>query len=210
MLKMVFLVKRADEVSHEELATHWLENHAPGVRDHMKPDHYSVTIFKQRAETPFDGMALLWWEDHDLGPVTFTNAPAPVANDGFLPLTGDFVRMDSTEHVIVDGPRSEGAIKMVYPVSVKPGVEHDEARAYWLDVHAPLVAKAMEQTDGALRYVVTHQNDFGRGRYAGIAEFWYENVEAIRNHGAVLEPDDFANYAVTNKPLMGTEHLWIP
>jgi len=210
MLKMVFLVKRTDGVSHDQLAAHWLNEHAPGVRDHMRPDHYSVTIFRQRDDTPFDGMAVLWFADHERGPRVFKNAPEPVANDGFVSLTDDFVRMDSTEHVIVDGPRPEGAVKMVYPVAMRPGADPDETRAYWLDVHAPLVAKSMEQTDGALRYVVTQQNDVERGPFAGIAELWYDNVDAIRAQGAVLEPDDFAAYATTASPLMGTEHLWIP
>jgi hypothetical protein len=210
MLKMTFLVQRADGVSHDQLAAHWLDVHAPGVREHMRPDHYSVTIFAPRAGTPFDGMALLWWADHELGPRMFENAPRPVADDGFVPLTGDFVRMDSTEHVIVDGPRPASGVKLVFPVAFRPGVDHDAARAYWLDVHAPLVAASVEATPGAHRYVVTQADDSTRGRYAGIAELWYDDTAAARAQGEILERDDFGDYAEVASPLVGTEHVIIP
>jgi hypothetical protein len=209
-MKMAFFIKGAGGVSHEQLLDHWLSRHAPGVREHMLADHYSVTDFRQRSGTPFDGLAQLWYSDEATGPAMFANQPEVVANDGFVALTGDFVRLDSTEHVIVDGERPEGALKMVYPVSFKDGVDHDEAKSYWLEVHAPLVGNSLEVTEGAHRYVVTHQIDSSRGRYAGFAEFWYDDKEALVEHGRILQGDDFADYAVTHAPLMGTEHVIIP
>ena len=203
-------MKRAPGVSHEQLCDHWLNRHAPGVRDHMGAEHYSITHFKQRADTAFDGLAELWYADDAWGPAIHKNPPAAVANDGFIPLTGDFVRLDSTEHVIVDGPRPQGALKMVFAVGFRDGVDHDEARAYWLDVHAPLVAASVEATEGAHRYVVTQQNDSHRGPYAGLAELWYDSLDAIRQQAAVLVPDEFGQFAVTHGPLLGTEYLIIP
>lgn len=210
MMKMAFFVKRAPGVSHEQLCDHWLDVHAPGVKAHMRPEHYSVTHFKQRDDTAFDGMALLWYPDDITGPAIHKNPPAEVANDGFVPMTSDFVRLDSTEHVIVDGPRPEAGIKLVAPVSFKDGVDHDEARAYWLEVHAPLVANSVEATDGAHRYVVTQQNDSHRGRYAGFAELWYDSTDAVRQQGKSLERDDFGRFAVVHPSLLGIEHLIIP
>lgn len=211
MLKMSFLVKRGEGVTHEQLCDHWLGVHAPGVRDRMGALHYTVTHFKQRDDTAWDGMAELWYPDDGSGPAVHKNPPPEVAADGFIPLTGDFVRMDCTEHVIVDGPRPEGAIKMVYPVSFADGVDHDEAKRYWLDVHAPLVGAAMEATDGGLRYVVNHQRDSHRGRYAGFAELWFTSLDAVRAQGEVLEPDDFGRYTrPLGRPLLGREYLIIP
>ncbi len=214
MVKLTFFVKRAPEVSHEELCRHWLDVHAPGVRDLMGARHYSVTHFKQRqspdgGETRYDGMAELWYDDWATGRQVHRNPPPAVANDGFLPLTGDFVRLDCEEHVIVDGPRPEGAVKMVYPVAFRDGVDHDEARAYWLEVHAPLVAASVEATEGAHRYVVTQQIDSHRGPWAGIAELWYSSLDAVRAQGQVLQPDDFARYSSVAAPLLGREYLLI-
>lgn len=210
MIKMAFFVKRAPEVSHEELCRHWLDVHAPGVRDLMGARHYSVTHFKQRAGTPYDGLAELWYDDWATGREVHRNPPPAVAADGFIPLTGDFVRLDCDEHVIVDGPRPEGAVKMVYPVAFRDGVDHDEARAYWLEVHAPLVAASVEATEGAHRYVVTQQVDSRRGPWAGFAELWYSSLDAVRAQGQVLQPDDFARYSSVSTPLLGREHVLIP
>jgi hypothetical protein len=206
MLKMAFFVKRAADVGHDDLCRHWLEAHAPGVRDHMGAQHYSVTHFKQRPDTAYDGLAELWYADPAVGRAVHKDPPPQVAGDGFVALTGPFVRLDCTEHVILDGPRPEGGIKMVYPVALAEGVDHDEARAYWLDVHAPLVKASMEATDGAHRYVVSQQNDPARGPYAGFAELWYDSLDAIREQGRILQPDDFGRFTVTQQPLRGTEY----
>ncbi len=210
MVKLTFFVKRLPEVSHEQLCDHWLNVHAPGVRDLMGARHYSVTHFKQRQDTPYDGMAELWYDDWATGREAHKNPPPAVANDGFIPLTGDFVRLDCEEHVMVDGPRPEGAVKMVYPVAFRPGVDHDEAKAYWLEVHAPLVAASVEATDGAHRYVVSQQIDSRRGPWAGIAELWYSSLDAVRAQGEALQPDDFARFTTVSAPLLGREHLIIP
>ena len=210
MIKMAFFVKRAPGVSHQQLCDHWLDVHAPGVRDHMGARHYSVTHFKQRDDTSYDGLAELWYDDAATGRAVHSDPPPAVAGDGFIALTGDFVRLDCAEHVIVDGPRPEGAVKMVYPVAFRPGVDHDEARAYWLDVHAPLVAASVEATAGAHRYVVTQQIDSGRGPWAGFAELWYDSLDALRAQGAALQPDEFGRFTTVSAPLLGREHLIIP
>ena len=57
MLKYVALVRRLPNVTHEQLVDHWTNKHMPGVRDLIRPDHYSITFFKQRPDVPFDGMA---------------------------------------------------------------------------------------------------------------------------------------------------------
>lgn len=210
MLKMAFFVKRGPEVSHEQLCDHWLNVHAPGVRRHMGADHYSVTHFKQRAGTAYDGLAELWYADGATGRAVHKEQPPEVAGDGFVSLSGPFVRLDCTEHVILDGPRTDGAIKMVYPVGFRPGVDHDDALAYWLDVHAPLVKASMAATTGGLRYVVNHQHDSHRGPYAGYAELWFDSVDAIRAQAEILEPDDFGRFTTPLAPLMGREHLILP
>ena len=44
MVKVVFLVKRREGVTHEQLIAHWQDPHIPAVRESVKPDHYRVTF----------------------------------------------------------------------------------------------------------------------------------------------------------------------
>ena len=119
----------------------------PGCGTSWGPGTLGDPLQKRNA-TRYDGLAELWYGDAATGRAVHKDQPADVAGDGFVALTGDFARLDCVEHVVVDGPRPEGAVKMVYPVAFRPGVDHDEARAYWLDVHAPLVAASVEATAG--------------------------------------------------------------
>ena len=83
MLKLSFLVKRAEGVTHEQLIAHWRDVHAPGVVEHMRPDHYRITFFDQQDDAPFDGMASIWFADAERGrQVTGDEVPEAVRNDG--------------------------------------------------------------------------------------------------------------------------------
>ena len=110
MHKFVFLVKRADHVTHDELVRHWQEVHLAGVAEHLRPDHYRVTFFDQRDDTPFDGMAVLWYDDPERGRYMLgEGSPEAIRRDGFLErVQMPHVVLDCEEHVIVDGPRPEG------------------------------------------------------------------------------------------------------
>lgn len=188
-LKIMYPLRRRDEVTHDDLVTCWRDVHMPGVVAHIRPEHYTVTLFQdpgQRVapEERYDGMAQLWFDDPERGrQMQGRSTPAVVANDGFADLVvSPAVRLDCTEHVIVDGAREEAGFKMVALVSARPGVDLDRLRHHWLDVHAPNVASNLVAS-GGLRYVVNIA-DQGRSDkpYAGAAELWYRDKAAWKAH----------------------------
>ena len=61
MVKVVFLVKRREGVTHEQLIAHWQDPHIPAVRESVMPDHYRVTFFEPGDHVPYDGMAIFWF-----------------------------------------------------------------------------------------------------------------------------------------------------
>ena len=80
-------------------------------------------------------------------------------------------------------------IKVVMCVRRNPDVEEAEFHRYWREEHGPLV-KSLAEATGALRYVQSHtiapERNAGmrRGRgcaegYDGIAEVWFESLEAV-------------------------------
>ena len=63
MHKLVVLVRRRIDVSHDELVARWQDAHMPAVIKHVQPDHYRVTFFDAQDNTHYDGMAVLWFEE---------------------------------------------------------------------------------------------------------------------------------------------------
>ena len=45
MLKLVVLVRRREDVSHDELVARWQDAHMPAVIKNVQPDQYRVTFF---------------------------------------------------------------------------------------------------------------------------------------------------------------------
>ncbi|MFN0088897.1 MAG: EthD domain-containing protein [Acidimicrobiales bacterium] len=199
-LKMLFPLRRRPGVTHEQLVSYWREVHMPRVVAHLTPNRYSVTLFDQRPDTPFDGMASVTYDDPDRARrEQGRRMPVEVADDGFGDLVEPASRLETTEHVIVDGPRPEGACKLTGLVAAGPGLSLAEGWRLWLDVHAPNVAKGF--TDGGgLRYVV-NLADQNRGEppFLGAAELWFSDRDAARRHLAQVPPDEFLT---VTKPLL--------
>jgi uncharacterized protein (TIGR02118 family) len=62
-------VKKKPEMATEEFRDHWLEKHAPIARDGYQHllgyDVFLVTGAPEGQEIPYDGVAVLRWEDRD-------------------------------------------------------------------------------------------------------------------------------------------------
>ena len=79
MIKLVFCLRRRDDVSEEEFHRYWLEEHGPLVRKHAEalgirryqqvhqvlPDFSRALGAGRGAPEPYDGVAELWWDDAD-------------------------------------------------------------------------------------------------------------------------------------------------
>lgn len=85
-------------------------------------------------------------------------------------------------------------IKLVFCLRRREGLSREEFQRYWLEDHAKLVAKHKDAL-GILRYVQVHAEGGpmtdalrkSRGAaepYDGVAELWYESIEAMQASGA--------------------------
>lgn len=89
-------------------------------------------------------------------------------------------------------------IKLVFCLRRKPGMSLPEFQHYWLNTHAPLVARHAE-TKRIRRYVQTHtlddpamQQALARARgapenYDGVAELWWDSREDMASGVATPE-----------------------
>ena len=212
MLKLVVLVRRGENVSHEDLVAKWQDAHMPAVIKHVQPDHYRVTFFDAANEPQYDGMAVLWFKDPDKALRWYTTPDLATAlNDGFFEMTDQKpVVLVCEDHVIKEGPTPANAVKVTGLLRRKADVKPDFFYKSWLDDHAPNVSAALESTPGGLRYVVSHATLGGsKPSYAGLAEVYYEDNVAAAAHMGQLGPDNFLKYTERAEFLNGYEIVGI-
>jgi uncharacterized protein (TIGR02118 family) len=93
-------------------------------------------------------------------------------------------------------------IKLVFCINRRPDVEAAEFHRYWLEDHGPLV-RSVQQVLGIRRYVQSHTVDTPanavlqasrqtEGPYDGVAELWWDSVEAIAAATATPEGQEAA------------------
>ncbi|HLJ90315.1 MAG TPA: EthD domain-containing protein [Candidatus Angelobacter sp.] len=70
-------------------------------------------------------------------------------------------------------------IKLVYCVTKKPGLTDEEFFSYWKDVHGPIGARI----PGLRRFVQSHRVTVAGDKYLpdydGMAELWFDDVNAL-------------------------------
>jgi uncharacterized protein (TIGR02118 family) len=88
-------------------------------------------------------------------------------------------------------------IKLVFTLRRKPELSREEFQRIWFDEHGPLVRKHADVL-GIRRYVQVHTsdtplNDVLRGsrdapeEYDGVAELWYDSIDAIAEAASTSE-----------------------
>ncbi len=60
---MLILLERREDMSHEEFADYWLNDHAPLIEEMPHVQRYSADLPTQPSKAPYDGVAELVFED---------------------------------------------------------------------------------------------------------------------------------------------------
>ncbi len=137
--------------------------------------------------------------------------PQAVRRDGFLDrVQTPYTTLECEEHVIVEGPRPEEALKLTALVRAKASVDRQDLYQHWLDVHAPNVARVLRSTAGGLRYALSFATQGpDEPEFAGMAELWYESAGASRAHAEKLKDDGFGRYTDGATMLVGREIIGV-
>ena len=210
--KMMYLIKRKQDASREELVAHWFANHMPAVIQSQKDAavrakpyarRYFATLYDADAsgERPWDGVAQLWWDRPLPKPaVAFGTDPADTFQqkaEPYIPwATREYVVIDGSEHLgtaplTLNAPypmTRSGFFKMNFLVAAKPGTDYDAFFAHWLDAHVPNVEATLAQV-GGFRYVVSHSIDPADEPYAGMAELYFHGPEGWAGYRQTIRPD---------------------
>jgi uncharacterized protein (TIGR02118 family) len=121
-------------------------------------------------------------------------------------------------------------VKLTFCLRRLPTLSREEFQKYWIGIHGPLVRERAAAL-GALRYVQLHTgyddvnvglqtSRGGPDPYDGVAELWFEDVEAIaagssneagRRAAAELLEDERRFIDLANSPLwIADEHEIVP
>ena len=234
--KMMYLIKRREATSREELVAHWFANHMPGVvasqqaaaaKGRPHASRYIATLYDpdRNGLHPWDGVAQLWWPRPLPRPkVGFGSEPRDVFQQKAEPYwpwaTREYVVVDGGEHLSA-APSTlgtpypttrSGFLKASYLVAAKPGTDHAALFRHWLERHVPNV-RATLAAAGGFRYVVSHSIAPAEAPYAGMAELYFHDADGWRAYRRAIEPDGMERWVDgegTLALLSRTEMVGIP
>ncbi len=232
--KMNYLIKRRAGTTREELVAHWFANHMPLVIDGQQAQkakgrlhawRYIATLFQagKDGHHAWDGIAQLYWDRALPTPdKPFGDPPG----DMFQVKAEPYYPWATTEYVVLDGKLSEeantlnapypatrgGLHKVTFLVKARPDSNFDDFFEHWLEVHAPNVMSALQQSGGH-RYVISHSIEPETAPYAGMAELYFDAENGWRDYLANIEPDGMEQWAQDEGTLVlksDTEMVGIP
>ena len=70
-------------------------------------------------------------------------------------------------------------VKLVYCVCRKPGLSRDEFNRYWSEVHGPIGRRIPGLRKLVQSYALAVPGDSRPSDFDGVAELWFDDVEAI-------------------------------
>ena len=222
--KMVYLIRRSEQTSRDELVAHWYGNHMRGVIQSQREAEaagkpharkYVVTLFQNErgqvgSRQTWDGMAQLW-RDEPLPKPPTDRIWRP--RDSFQERVEPYVPWATTEHVVIDGSHrlpaepltlndpfpttGSGFYQVTFLVTAKPNLDWSDFYRTWLEDHAPNVRKVMSEI-GGFHYVISHSMNPNGEPYAGMAELCFTDPSGWRKYGETITPDAFT-------PMVDTE-----
>jgi uncharacterized protein (TIGR02118 family) len=233
MYKHVALLVRRDDLTYEEFVDHWQHTHTPIAREIEGVVRYQQVYPSNPDTAEFDGIAELSFEDldalhdalgsegsRDYDPNKGTAKEAREDVDNFLDIERR-PRFIGEEHVEKDevGGDTDGLYKHSAFLVRKDGMSHEEFLDHWANEHVPLA----REIPGVVRYVRVVPTDPAHAEFDGIAELYFEDLDALRaglghgssrdydpNHPKAKAPrEDVDNFlAIEERPrLVGREHV---
>ena len=179
MIKLVYVITRRSDLSHEAFADYWLNRHGPLVASHAETlrlrkyvqshlfDHPSNEGMRAARGMlqPVDGITEVWWDSLEDFQAAYATPGGAVAGAALAEDEAKFIDFSRSavflteEHSIFDhtggaGPGPE-ALKVTYLLARRADLSQAACHATWLNDHGPLVATFAE-TSRMAKYVQSH------------------------------------------------------
>ncbi|MDS0242422.1 EthD family reductase [Haloferax sp. S2CR25-2] len=177
-------------MSHDEFVTYWQDNHTPIARDIEGVVRYQTVLPVDPEASEFDGLAELYFDDLD----ALHDALGSEGSRDYDPAKGkarearadvdNFLDVERRPRIIgeevVEKDETGGDTTDLYKHSAflvrKAGMSHDEFLDHWANTHVPLA----REIPGVVRYARVVPTDPERAEFDGVAELYFESLDALR------------------------------
>jgi uncharacterized protein (TIGR02118 family) len=186
MYKHAAFLVRKDDMTHEAFLDHWQNDHTPIAREIEGVVKYLTSIPVDADTAEFDGIAELYFEDlealhdalgsegsRDYDPEKGKAKEAREDVDNFLAID-ERPRFIGEETVQKD--EGDAPYKHVALLVRKEGMTHEAFRDHWLNEHVPIA----KEIPGVVKYKTTVPVDPENAEFDGIAELYFEDLDALR------------------------------
>ncbi len=215
--KMIFLIKRRQSTSRDELIMQWYKNHMPAVitaqdraieQGRDGASRYIAQLFNtsNRSDMVWDGMAQLWFAEPQR-PTTNDHGRAPTdtfqqkAEPYFSWATREYVVIDGSEHLSVEAltlndpfpSTRSGFFRVNYLVPAQEGTDFEAFYKHWLGIHVPNISSWMNEA-GGFRYVVSHSIYPDLAPYAGMAELYFHSEQDWHKCQSLMKADGMERF----------------
>ena len=184
MVRLVFLLRRAPQLSLEEFQTYWRDTHGPLVASfattlgmlryiqvHALDDEIDARMAAQRdgvMEPRYDGVAEVWWESEEELAAAGATPAGRAAGAALLDderrfidlalsplwLAHEYPQINPSPEVVARTRSS--IVKLYFPLRHLPSLGLDDAQRYWRVQHGPKIRRHAAAT-GLLRYQQVHR-----------------------------------------------------
>lgn len=218
MIHSLYFITRKPSVTDAEFHRYWRDVHGPIAKRIVQLRGYvqSHRIPFPGMNSSYDGVAEAWLENE--AEIEALRRSAEYVK-GALVDEANFIDlacvewMITTDHVILDGPRTSQQAKLIFQLKRKSGWSLADARQYWLEVHGPIVKKL----PGLRRYVQSHLVDaayaYAEPKWDGVAQLWVDDATALQKlldskefkEGAWPDGEKFLDLSIA-RSLVAQEH----
>jgi hypothetical protein len=182
MIRLTYVLRRKQDMSHAEFQTYWLNEHGPkvqavaaelGIRRYVQlhniepPESAKPDPFRGEMQKPYDGVAEFWFDSMASLLATTArrqaiDAELVVDEKKFIQhaesagwIAYDCPQINPSPETIVAAPDST-LVKLFYVLSQPAGMSIGATQWYWRVQHGPLVRSVGEAIQ-ALRYMQVHR-----------------------------------------------------
>lgn len=168
MIKRIGFVRRHPSLGVDEFHERWRGPHAdivlasPAGADVLLryEQHRRTARDYERAECPYDGVAVQWYESWDAFRTMRDDPGHAAVRADAGELFSEILEVFTGEEMeVIAGPadRGEPVTKLICGVRHKPGMDLDEFHRYWWEVHGPLNRDTPAVRQYFIRYEQNHR-----------------------------------------------------
>jgi hypothetical protein len=212
MIRLTFLLRRKQGMSLAEFQRYWREVHGPLVARHATtlgilryvqvhtledPINDQLAGARGKMETPYDGVAELWWTTRDALTASFGSAAGREAGEELVRDEATFIDLPNSplwfnyEYPQVNpsedlvAPEHSPLLKLFFCLRHPANLTLEQAQLYWRTNHGPTI-RGVSQSMRMKRYLQVHRYEDAieqelrtrRGTrvdpYTGHAEAWFD------------------------------------